>query len=625
MKWVWLELVAVSALVIAIAFFTPRESGPGTALDQGWSRQDVERWYGAYQGSRLMPLAWFEALEQPDGQGRFLDSGYIARFGYIPRPGELPIGFAVDVQDASALQNTNLVWKRGQSPSAPWVGMTCAACHTGEIRHRGRRIRIEGGATLADFQAFLEAVNRALQQTRDDPQKFERFARRVLAPFPRSGDVTRLREALGRLVDYQQKLAALSKTDMRYGYGRLDAVGYIYNKAAFIAHPEAPTANAPDAPVSYPFLWNTSQQTHIQWDGIAENTPVRLAGGQTLDLGALGRNFGEVTGVFGDVSATAGPKGPQYASSIEVNNLVALEQQLMRLKPPRWPRELFPIDERLAREGRTIYDAHCVACHVELKRDDLTTRTRPGPGGAALSLEVMSYLYPRAGDPAIDTDPWMACNAAIEELASGVLKGAPTGVKTQATLGDPAPGSMTLRAIIVGVMHADWRDVALAGIESFTATHPPPRMLRARIRGERGVAAFAVPGARSARADRTERCAQYGASENYRDIAYKARPLTGVWATGPFLHNGSVPTLYDLLLPPDKRPTVFRVGSREFDPNHVGFVTGPAPGNDFVFHVRDAGGAIIDGNSNQGHDYGASGFTEHQRLALLEYLKVIGE
>ena len=34
-------------------------------------------------------------------------------------------------------------------------------------------------------------------------------------------------------------------------------------------------------------------------------------------------------------------------------------------------------------------------------------------------------------------------------------------------------------------------------------------------------------------------------------LAYKARPLTGIWATAPYLHDGSVPTLYDLLLPPD--------------------------------------------------------------------------
>src|SRR5690625_3270750 len=62
-------------------------------------------------------------------------------------------------------------------------------------------------------------------------------------------------------------------------------------------------------------------------------------------------------------------------------------------------------------------------------------------------------------------------------------------------------------------------------------------------------------------------------------LSYKARPLNGIWATAPYLHNGSVPTLYDLLLPakrPDDpedgeyRPDEFMVGSREFDPIKVG-------------------------------------------------------
>ena len=45
---------------------------------------------------------------------------------------------------------------------------------------------------------------------------------------------------------------------------------------------------------------------------------------------------------------------------------------------------------------------------------------------------------------------------------------------------------------------------------------------------------------------------------------YKPRPLEGVWATAPFLHNGSVPTLYQMLLPPEKRDKKFFVGRREY-------------------------------------------------------------
>jgi hypothetical protein len=54
---------------------------------------------------------------------------------------------------------------------------------------------------------------------------------------------------------------------------------------------------------------------------------------------------------------------------------------------------------------------------------------------------------------------------------------------------------------------------------------------------------------------------------------YRARPLDGIWATAPYLHNGSVPNLYQLLLPAEQRITTFKVGSDQFDPVKVGFVT----------------------------------------------------
>src|SRR5262249_23213993 len=53
---------------------------------------------------------------------------------------------------------------------------------------------------------------------------------------------------------------------------------------------------------------------------------------------------------------------------------------------------------------------------------------------------------------------------------------------------------------------------------------------------------------------------------------YVARPLVSIWATAPYLHNGSVPTLHDLLLPAKDRPKLFPVGHREFDPVKLGYV-----------------------------------------------------
>jgi RoxA-like, cytochrome c-like len=99
---------------------------------------------------------------------------------------------------------------------------------------------------------------------------------------------------------------------------------------------------------------------------------------------------------------------------------------------------------------------------------------------------------------------------------------------------------------------------------------------------------------------------------------YNGRPLNGIWATAPYLHNGSVPTLYDLLNPAAERPKSSSVGNREFNANKVGFKT-DAKGF-YTYRVVDENGKEIPGNSNAGHEYGGK-FSEDERGQLLEYLK----
>ena len=94
---------------------------------------------------------------------------------------------------------------------------------------------------------------------------------------------------------------------------------------------------------------------------------------------------------------------------------------------------------------------------------------------------------------------------------------------------------------------------------------------------------------------------------------YASRPLVSVWATAPYLHNNSVPTLYDLLLPAARRPRNFAVGHREYDPIKLGYIAAPS-NDDFVFDTSQPG------NHNTGHEYGTK-LSESERMELLEYLK----
>ncbi|HEV2961632.1 MAG TPA: di-heme-cytochrome C peroxidase [Candidatus Angelobacter sp.] len=98
---------------------------------------------------------------------------------------------------------------------------------------------------------------------------------------------------------------------------------------------------------------------------------------------------------------------------------------------------------------------------------------------------------------------------------------------------------------------------------------------------------------------------------------YIGRPLAGIWASPPYLHNGSVPNLYQLLLPGSQRISKFKVGSRTFDPVNVGFDL--AVGN-FEFDTS------LPGNGNkghEGHEYGTD-LSDDQRRQLVEYMKSLG-
>ena len=99
-----------------------------------------------------------------------------------------------------------------------------------------------------------------------------------------------------------------------------------------------------------------------------------------------------------------------------------------------------------------------------------------------------------------------------------------------------------------------------------------------------------------------------------------------MWATAPFLHNGSVPSLYEMLIPANQRTKKFYVG-REFDPVKVGVDTTGNSGK-FLFDTT------LFGNSNAGHSFenaplgnGVIGrlLTDDERWAIVEYLKSIPE
>jgi hypothetical protein len=134
------------------------------------------------------------------------------------------------------------------------------------------------------------------------------------------------------------------------------------------------------------------------------------------------------------------------------------------------------------------------------------------------------------------------------------------------------------------------------------------------------------PGDRAAMEGDRPNCLQAG-------LGYKARPLNGIWATAPFLHNGSVPTLYDVLSPVAERPKAFLLGDPSFDPVRVGVVTRTVEPDGRLYDAQ--GYFILDtsrpGNRNTGHEFsnrkgsGVIGpaLSPDERSAIVEFLKTL--
>jgi len=106
---------------------------------------------------------------------------------------------------------------------------------------------------------------------------------------------------------------------------------------------------------------------------------------------------------------------------------------------------------------------------------------------------------------------------------------------------------------------------------------------------------------------------------------YKSRPLHGIWATPPFLHNGSVRTVYQMISPRTERESWFWSGTKEYDPVDLGYRSLPVPGA-VKFDTR------VTGNDNTGHEFRAGCQSNgvigpylkpEERRQIIEYLKVM--
>lgn len=552
-------------------------------LEQNWSKEQQVFFHHADQGSATfgVPYEWFVALERPipslSDPGLLSDGTYLDKFGFIASAkaeDAMPIGFArggAVIDPTSGAHWTNPETGRDMTR----IGLTCAACHTGRMTYKGAAILIDGGGAMIDVNAVRKAAAVSLFLTRYMPFRFDRFADRVLGPHarPEAKDALRAKlEAVLNGVKRVRKLdASIADRSVTEGIGRLDALNRIGNQVFGLGLNTDANYAPTSAPVRYPHLWDASWFDWVQYNSSIEQPMVR--------------NAGEALGVGAAVDLTSTPK-PTLRSALNIASLYGIEAALSGgqptqgtgftgLRSPRWPEQFLPpIDRVRAQRGAVLYKGLCQGCHLPPVGSDAFFDAKYWSASSPHTLILPVIGYDRLG-----TDPAQAEDMANRKVAVPAALGL-TSDEFGFALGQLVEKTVT-----------QWYDGQTPSLDAAQ---------RNMMNGDRpnGIRA---------------------------PLAYRVRPLDGIWATAPYLHNGSVPTLYSLLQPAAERPKRFTIGNREFDPVNVGLRTNEL-----------AGGTEIDtsvrGERNTGHEFddapgrpGVIGrkLSEGERRDLVEYLKTL--
>jgi hypothetical protein len=568
-----------------------------------------------------MWLAVLRALPSIDSlEGRvagfqsFLDNPQ--RFGLLPNPANregLPVGLA-------------LVPANRERPYAK-VGFTCSACHVAEFHYRGGKVRVDGAPSLLSLEGFNREGAQVVQRTLSDQKLLMEFLLRLSEhlPYPSAGgsEDARLQAAYPD-TDLTPDGNASAREKLAREVARYFQLQAVQAQAAGVAPPEPrkeppspeqarelarmqeaecakedpATVYTQPLPPNLPLVEYLHEVSRKQVRTVPD--AIRLLRGHLLYLTRLG----PLT-----KCATAG--GPGRTDAFGVARALLFPTKRVRLNAPvsfpsLWE---FRSEPWLHWDGnsnsvmqRNIGQALGVGALIDFSNYDSSV--------LPLNLARLEELSGRMGAPKWPVNVFGPLDTAR------VARGEPLFAEHCGSC------HMSGRSRVVPVEEVGTDDIRARTFAQKVDGWTFPKALGELLEKveER---AFAREGLAPEQIRRMEP----EGVEWLGPGGYVARPLAGVWATAPYLHNGSVPTLWALLQPVSERPRRFLVGLQEFDPGQVGYVfqasggpTEPGFGSlptgerVFVFDVEKTG------NRNTGHEYGAS-LTREQKLDLLEYLK----
>ncbi|MBD3675833.1 MAG: hypothetical protein HUJ26_20180 [Planctomycetaceae bacterium] len=592
---------------------------------------DADLFHYSDQGSGFFPMSVMRALKDSKTKKPFLED--LERFGLLPgkKSERNPEGFPVGIV-------TNSI-PVGDDREIVMFGFTCAACHTSDLHYQGQVVRVEGSSGLFYVDALADAISDSLQATVKDPDEFWAFMQRLakeskdleglitkyksMADLESDGEfgkslVQHLKTALEEIkqagkTQTVEDLKASIAQDNSEAKNKLDRLKQIATELAGKSLSENSPLKAATAEKQKELI----EKLLGKYAANIRDLKYRLAFlktrkwlsqpgnrlpagyGRADDFGTArvelfaGWNEKNMVPVNAPVSSPSIWKIDQFKwlhwnansnsviqrsigesigvgatfdietnrTSVDIVNQMLMEQQIHKIVPPEWPSDVFgDVDQELAKRGEKLYMEHCADCH-----------TPEGVDEKGLQVVKLFTLEEMGTDPLDATNydrvvykedgSTIGFSKAIASLLEALQEQAKTEMSEE-------------HQQLMTDLEADRK----------------PVIWRDTMRENNGKATV-------------------------------GRMLEGVWATAPYLHNGSVPTLYHLLLPADERPKTFLVGSQEFDPKFVGFEweegKAKVTAGDPLFKFDTS----LEGNKNIGHEFGTD-LPDEDRWAIVEYLKI---
>jgi hypothetical protein len=522
----------------------------------GLSDAERQAFYHLSEGGEILPLALLRALQRPRTAQDAAGDGLVPFTQNLERYGFIPD--PVSGPNPIGLP-VGMTVARSRLTNRVMVGFNCTTCHVGELWKDGRRVRIDGGPNMVRLNDLFGDVNIELEATLKETGRRERFLADVVR-YKRDDDE---RFPVDRTIADRVKDAKSDLETAQAFKGYIEAMPLLKSMATVTNGYGRVDAFG----VARNLLFGGNEQNRRP-----QNAPVSLSyiwgmeHTHWLQWGAnmnsvMERNIGQSLGV----GAVFNPA--TFATTSRLDNLNTLEHFAYKLTPPSWPVAVFgAIDEASASRGRDLYDRMCANCHEKPFEIDANG--------------LVSYQLFKLSE--VGTSPLAAQNFD--------------------------------QTVIVDGKELRFADAAFAVLENLKREYYAANNISKETQAEwENRARRPAPRMRSTLADAD----RYPDSQGGR--VYPAKPLAGIWATAPYLNNGSVANMWDLLTAPESRPATFSLGSREYDTAKLGYVSTPDPKSPAPAWVFDT---TAPSNSNRGHVYGTK-LSDDDKRALIEFLKVL--